>query len=79
MKRLVCYIIGDAEIIRLMLRELGLELIGKRSVDSAVGNIKWLTQIGKGFEYMMKKCKDIPCEIFLEHIGFLHKCIYEED
>lgn len=79
MKRLVCYIIGVVEIIRLMLRELLLQLIGERSEESAIGNVRWLTQVGKSFEYMMKKCKDIPCEIFLEHIGFLHKCIYEED
>lgn len=77
MKRLVCYIIGDAEFIRLLIRECLLFIIGERSVESVKHNISWIMFGGEEFEYMIEKYKDIPCEVAFSYIGHAHKCIYE--
>ena len=77
MKRIVCYIIGDLEFIRLIVREFFLYLIGERSKESAYNNIKWIQQGGYEFECMIDKYRDIPTEIAFSYINHAHKCIYE--
>ena len=77
MKRIVCYIIGVAEFVRLIIREYLLFIIGERPVKMANHNISWIISGGGEFEYMIEKYKDIPCEVTFSYIGHAHKCIYE--
>ena len=77
MKFLICYIIGDLEFIRLILREFVLFLIGIRSKATVLNNIDWIYQGGYEFERDMEKHKNIPAEVLFAYINHAHKCIYE--
>lgn len=79
MKYLLCYVIGDLEFVKFIIREYLLWLIGKRSTSAAHDNIQWFKRGGAEFEYVIENCKDIPCEVALSYIGHINKCVYNKE
>ena len=76
MKWRLMYILCDLEFLRLIFREVLLFIIGIRSRDNAINNVKWLQQGGYECEVFLEKYKDIPCEVAYSYLNHAHECIY---
>ena len=76
MKYCICYIITDLVFVKFMLREVGLFILGYRSLETTINNLKWIHHGGYEYECWMNKLKDIPCEISFEYLDHLYSSVY---
>lgn len=79
MKYFICYIIGDIEFLKVIIREYFMYIFCIKRHDTVTDNINWLKTGGYEFERTLERNKDIPCEVTMFYINHLYKCVYEED
>ena len=76
MKYFVCYVFGNVELIRLLLREIIRWILGITRYITMVNNIKWCITGLHIFGYMINRFRDIPEGVVLRYIGGAHKSVY---